>query len=230
MELIPILSMIVLFGTIATFILAVFAYILYKARERRAREGAARRKSAASGETRAGDDNGGQRGGWMQPPVVEIVSDRPAERDDQAAEEAAPRPSSEESDSLTGSPLSDSQTSPSEAPLQDREDRTRTEPSQRAPADEPDAIPPDWIENDVDAPIITFGVLPVPPAFDATPPSAGAGWQPATSSSISGGIFFWEYTGEGFVPVDPADGTIPSPAASRPNRGAPRVDERGDWL
>ena len=38
MELVPILSTIILVGTIATFILAVAAYILYKIRERRARE------------------------------------------------------------------------------------------------------------------------------------------------------------------------------------------------
>lgn len=36
MELVPILSTIILVGTIATFILAVAAYILYKVRERRA--------------------------------------------------------------------------------------------------------------------------------------------------------------------------------------------------
>ena len=38
MELVPILSTIILVGTIATFILAVAAYILYKIRERRARD------------------------------------------------------------------------------------------------------------------------------------------------------------------------------------------------
>ena len=37
MELVPILSTIILVGTIATFILAVAAYVLYKIRERRAR-------------------------------------------------------------------------------------------------------------------------------------------------------------------------------------------------
>lgn len=37
MELVPILSTIILVGTIATFILAVAAYILYKIRERRSR-------------------------------------------------------------------------------------------------------------------------------------------------------------------------------------------------
>jgi len=38
MELVPILSTIILVGTIATFILAVFAYILYKIREGKSRE------------------------------------------------------------------------------------------------------------------------------------------------------------------------------------------------
>ena len=38
MQLVPILSTIILVGTIATFILAVAAYVLYKIRERRARE------------------------------------------------------------------------------------------------------------------------------------------------------------------------------------------------
>jgi len=38
MELVPILSTIILVGTIATFILAVAAYILYKIRERRAHD------------------------------------------------------------------------------------------------------------------------------------------------------------------------------------------------
>lgn len=38
MELVPILSTIILVGTIATFILAVAAYVLYKIRERRAHE------------------------------------------------------------------------------------------------------------------------------------------------------------------------------------------------
>lgn len=44
MELVPILSTIILVGTIATFILAVFAYILYKARERKSREHAEERR------------------------------------------------------------------------------------------------------------------------------------------------------------------------------------------
>ncbi len=39
MELVPILSTIILVGTIATFILAVAAYVLYKIRERRAHQG-----------------------------------------------------------------------------------------------------------------------------------------------------------------------------------------------
>ncbi len=38
MELVPILSTIILVGTIATFILAVAAYVLYKIREQRAQE------------------------------------------------------------------------------------------------------------------------------------------------------------------------------------------------
>jgi len=38
MELVPILSTIILVGTVATFLLAVFAYILYKWRERHNRE------------------------------------------------------------------------------------------------------------------------------------------------------------------------------------------------
>jgi Na+-transporting NADH:ubiquinone oxidoreductase subunit NqrC len=38
MQLVPILSTIILVGTIATFILAVAAYVLYKIRERRAHE------------------------------------------------------------------------------------------------------------------------------------------------------------------------------------------------
>lgn len=42
MQLVPILSTIILVGTIATFILAVAAYILYKIRERKAREAPAR--------------------------------------------------------------------------------------------------------------------------------------------------------------------------------------------
>jgi hypothetical protein len=42
MELVPILSTIILVGTVATFILAVFAYILYKVRERRTRNAAGR--------------------------------------------------------------------------------------------------------------------------------------------------------------------------------------------
>lgn len=43
MELVPILSTIILVGTIATFILAVFAYILYKVREGQSRERAHQR-------------------------------------------------------------------------------------------------------------------------------------------------------------------------------------------
>ena len=39
MEIIPILSTIILVATIATFILAIAAYVLYKVRERRARQG-----------------------------------------------------------------------------------------------------------------------------------------------------------------------------------------------
>lgn len=47
MELVPILSTIILVGTIATFILAVAAYVLYKIRERRAlQEGDVQRQAA----------------------------------------------------------------------------------------------------------------------------------------------------------------------------------------
>ena len=46
MELVPILSTIILVGTIATFILAVFAYILYKIREGKSRERAQQRPYA----------------------------------------------------------------------------------------------------------------------------------------------------------------------------------------
>lgn len=46
MQLVPILSTIILVGTLATFILAVFAYILYKVRERRAREEAPQQEAA----------------------------------------------------------------------------------------------------------------------------------------------------------------------------------------
>ena len=45
MELIPILSLIILVATIATFILAVGAYILYKIRERKGRTGVAEQQS-----------------------------------------------------------------------------------------------------------------------------------------------------------------------------------------
>ncbi len=48
MEIIPILSTIILVATIATFILAVAAYILYKIRERRARSGGARPMEAVA--------------------------------------------------------------------------------------------------------------------------------------------------------------------------------------
>lgn len=46
MELVPILSTIILVATIATFILAIAAYILYKARERKARQNVAERREA----------------------------------------------------------------------------------------------------------------------------------------------------------------------------------------
>ena len=45
MELIPILSLIILVATIATFILAVGAYILYKIRERKGRTGVAEQQA-----------------------------------------------------------------------------------------------------------------------------------------------------------------------------------------
>jgi hypothetical protein len=50
MELVPILSTIILVGTAATFLLAVFAYIMYKWRERQVREEEAERLAAGERE------------------------------------------------------------------------------------------------------------------------------------------------------------------------------------
>jgi hypothetical protein len=50
MELIPILSLIILVATIATFILAIGAYILYKIRERKGRTGVAEQQASIQAE------------------------------------------------------------------------------------------------------------------------------------------------------------------------------------
>lgn len=69
MEIVPILSTIILVGTIATFILAVFAYILYKVREAKGK----RRKKAGGG----GGGGGHGHGGGSDQPHVLIAAEPP---------------------------------------------------------------------------------------------------------------------------------------------------------
>ncbi len=76
MELVPILSTIILVGTIATFILAVAAYILYKIREGKARE------------------SHQQTGYMQQEPHVLVAPDRGQQPIIQQIQQTAPAPAS----------------------------------------------------------------------------------------------------------------------------------------
>ncbi len=90
MELVPILSTIILVGTIATFLLAVFAYIMYKWRERQVHgEGPAIRPIEREPHVLV----------TPQPPISETPQ-RPVEAPERVVSEAEERPRRRTRDSL----------------------------------------------------------------------------------------------------------------------------------
>lgn len=247
MELIPILSLAVLVGTTASLIIAVLAYLACTQRERRGKEDAARRNFAGSGETQMGAGERRPSGGWMQPPTITIVSEPAAEHDEPAAahdeeeKQVAQRTTApdapggestetslatDESDSATAAPGGHSKPSAAEASLPDLTKRAQNETPRQASAATDAPVPLSFSESaspdkDFAAPMIEPTELPTPPFFEAAFPSPGAGGQSAAT------VIFWEYTGEGFVPVDPAAAPASIPPA---RRSAAREDRGGDWL
>lgn len=198
MELVPILSTIILVGTIATFILAVFAYILYKVRERRTREAAGqqrqyvetRRTQMAPAARPIGAQIGQPSAASMyiapttslppQGPVVEVEHMREAAppvggwQQPPSLEHAIAAPSSYDRGEVSG----------------------HRRPTQRIVRPQPQELEPRRIESE-------------------------AGREPSS--------LFWEYTDEGFVPVDPNKSARREEARAGQRRSA--EDEEGSaWL
>lgn len=182
MELVPILSTIILVGTIATFILAVFAYILYKIRERRSRERAAEQRPYA--EPR------------RQPA---LGTPQPALALPGAMGQPAPA-------SMYIAPTT---TLPPQGPVVEvHEAREATPPAggwtQPPQLEQAVAVPPAYARprNGHSQPAPRLA----PPQYETvqpprrTPAPVAAGPE---ASSQQPGSMFWEYTDEGFVPVDP---------------------------
>jgi len=154
MELVPILSTIILVGTAATFLLAVFAYIMYKWRERQERR-----------------DVPAQRTYDAQPHV--LVTPR--------TEYAEPAPESFET---PRSPRQESRSGYAESPSRQTTGQAPSESVSQGPA---------------------------------APAAEGRFSRPKRES------LFWEYTGEGFVPVEPLGQTEPDETGNRgrePGRGS----------
>lgn len=197
MELVPILSTIILVGTIATFILAVFAYILYKVRERRTREAA------------------GQQRQYVEARRTQMAP--------------AMRPAGIGQPSVASMYIAPTTTLPPQGPVVEVEDlREAVAPSggwQQPPS----------LERAVAA----------PPAFEraegnghrrpaqriARPQSQETIEAPRRLESEAGrepSSLFWEYTDEGFVPVDPTRSGKREEARTGQRRQ--EEDEDSAWL
>lgn len=185
MELVPILSTIILVGTIATFILAVFAYILYKVRERKSRQRSAeqrpymepRRQPALAPSQQQMALPGGMGQGapasMYIAPTSTLPPQGPIVEVDEMREAQAPQ----------GGWQQPPQLEPAAAPQYARQARAANGHSQPAPRLAPPQPQYDTIQT------------PPRPARQPAPVGAPEAQQP--------GSMFWEYTDEGFVPVDP---------------------------
>ena len=282
--------MIVLVGMIATFILAICAYVLFKARERRAPESPVRRTSAAADEARTRDDSSGRPTGWMQPPVVEVVGQRPSEPQDRGGDSAEVRPPSSDSNSAnaapppdcqatqsdpttpvsqaaasclpspgtqaaplgtptsgsqaapsgtptpglqaahSGHPMPSPQAAPSGAPPSDMMNRAHPDAPPEAPTTVAMEIPPDWSPENAGARMREPIVSPPRSSLKAAVPSHCTDRRHVTSSPVKCETIFWEYTGEGFVPVDPTGDPVSAPPVRRLNSVTAREDKTGEWL
>lgn len=155
MELVPILSTIILVGTIATFILAVFAYFLYKARERRSRSSESRSTYTAR---------------RQQPQMAQGQPARPIQT-------AAGQPSPA---SMYIAPTT---TLPPQGPVvQVHEAHEAAAPAQG------------WARPNLEH----ATAAPVRPSAQ---PGDGGYAAPRLAAPAQPGSLFWEYTDEGFVPV-----------------------------
>ena len=197
MELVPILSTIILVGTIATFILAVFAYILYKVRERRTREAAGQQRQYV--ETRRTQ---------MAPAV---------------------RPAGIGQPSVASMYIAPTTTLPPQGPVVEVEDlREAVAPSggwQQPPSlERAVAAPPAFDRADANAPRRPAQRIARPQPHEAVEAGrrieAEAGREPSS--------LFWEYTDEGFVPVDPTRPTQREEARVASRRRDD--DEDSAWL
>lgn len=201
MELVPILSTIILVGTIATFILAVFAYILYKVRERRTREAAAQQPQYVEARRQQQQVGGGRQAG----PALGQPS--------QAAMYIAP-----------------SNVLPPQGPVVEVDNVREAAPPVggwlQPPNLERAVAAPQPYDHDGDGRRTQRVARPQP-----TYEPAEAAPRRRLEESREPSSLFWEYTDEGFVPVDPSK----APARSgeqqgRPERRAQDDEEGSAWL
>lgn len=212
MELVPILSTIILVGTIATFLLAVCAYILYKIRERKPKAqqsghgapppmqhpelGAAPQQPLAL--------SGGA--GQHAPPAMYITPTAMLQPQGPVVELEEPQEAMPPSQGWMRPPLE--QGAPAPPPAGPGRHR----------GGHPGYPPPSGSR---------LAPPPYEPNMPAGPPPRPAA-APQTSSS-----FFWEYTDDGLVPFEPRQpGTRPSSFDDTP--ASPYYDEEEDgdtaWL
>ena len=199
MELVPILSTIILVGTIATFILAVFAYILYKVRERRTREAAgqqrqyveARRTQMAPASRPVGAQIGQPTVASMYiAPTTPLPPQGPVVEVEHVHEAAPPMGGWQQPPNLEHAVAAPSG--------YDRADSgSHRRPTQRIARSHPqEAAEPRRLESET-------------------------GREPSS--------LFWEYTDEGFVPIDPSKSARREEARAGQRRTA-EEDESSAWL
>lgn len=198
MELVPILSTIILVGTIATFILAVFAYILYKVRERRTREAGPQRQYV---EARRQQQQVG--GGRQTGPALGHAS--------QASMYIAP-----------------TSTLPPQGPVVEVDNVHEAAPLaggwSQPPRLERAVAAPQPYDHEGDG-RRSQRIARQQPAYET---AEAALPRRRLEESREPSSLFWEYTDEGFVPVDPTK--APARGEQRRERHAPEEDEGSAWL
>ncbi len=193
MELVPILSTIILVGTIATFILAVFAYILYKVRERRTRESGTKREYVEA--RRRQQDNGSRQAipGIGQP--------------SQASMYIAP-----------------TTTLPPQGPVVEVDDVHEAAPPSGGWSQPPFlqrfAAAPQPYDRDTEG-LRSQRIARPQPTYERAEVAPTRRHEESREPSS----LFWEYTDEGFVPVDPTK----APAPVQKRRAADE-EEGSAWL
>lgn len=200
MELVPILSTIILVGTIATFILAVFAYILYKVRERRTRDAGQQRQYVEARRQQqhlagAGHQAGAPLGQPSQAsmyiaPTTTLPPQGPVVEVDDAHEAAPPSGGWSQPPSLERAAAA--------PPMYEHEGDGRRRQPQRVARPQPAFEPAE--------------VAPRRRIEESREPSS----------------LFWEYTDEGFVPVDPTK--APAHPEQRREYRSQEEDEGSAWL